>query len=609
MNGSTGHDRHPSQFPTFRVRPCTIAVGVLTLCLLFSNTPGAAQAAAADPGNYIVETLEGTAAISHGNDITFIATNCDDCRTPVTLPFPYTFYGKTYPEGSEIWINSNGILEFEPNTAWPFVVTDLPAPALHHGIFAYWDDLQTNVGPDPGVLGVRTSVSGIAPERIFNIEWRATYFRNSALETNFQVRLYEGQSRFDVIYANPGDGGAFATVGVQSTADANHTRYSSAAPVLTPGLGLRFDMRRPTTLSANGAAGSYRGTTELSARLVDAGGPVVGATIAFELDGVFAGAAVSDANGTATVAGVPLDGRAVGTYANAVRARFAGTRTHLASEANAPLLVERATPVITWTSPTPIVYGTALDADQLNATADVPGTFVYTPAAGHVPDAGTHALALEFLPEDSANYNAVRTNKSLVVSRAELTIAADDKTRLVGAANPVFTGSMTGLHNGDAIAVTYRTDATVASPAGTYAIVPSVQDPSGRASNYTVTLRAGELKVTNGVCALYDQTRAHKSGRTIPIKVQLCAASGANISSPSIVVNALELVLISTLTTGVPEDAGDANPDGNFRYTWFGSGPGYIFNLKTTDLPSGTYRLVFGVSGDPGTHSVEFQLR
>ena len=44
------------------------------------------------------------------------------------------------------------------------------------------------------------------------------------------------------------------------------------------------------------------------------------------------------------------------------------------------ITVTKATPVITWATPADIVYGTALGATQLNATATVPGTFVYTPA-------------------------------------------------------------------------------------------------------------------------------------------------------------------------------------------------------------------------------------
>ena len=36
--------------------------------------------------------------------------------------------------------------------------------------------------------------------------------------------------------------------------------------------------------------------------------------------------------------------------------------------------VLKATPVITWADPADIIYGTALSATQLNATADVAGT-------------------------------------------------------------------------------------------------------------------------------------------------------------------------------------------------------------------------------------------
>jgi hypothetical protein len=50
--------------------------------------------------------------------------------------------------------------------------------------------------------------------------------------------------------------------------------------------------------------------------------------------------------------------------------------------------VLKATPVITWPTPADITYGTALSATQLNATTNVPGTFVYSPAAGTVLNAG-----------------------------------------------------------------------------------------------------------------------------------------------------------------------------------------------------------------------------
>ena len=50
------------------------------------------------------------------------------------------------------------------------------------------------------------------------------------------------------------------------------------------------------------------------------------------------------------------------------------------------------TPTITWPAPAAITYGTALSSTQLNATANLAGTFAYTPTAGTVLTAGSHTL-------------------------------------------------------------------------------------------------------------------------------------------------------------------------------------------------------------------------
>ncbi|MGC2638888.1 MAG: hypothetical protein WA294_17020, partial [Acidobacteriaceae bacterium] len=41
------------------------------------------------------------------------------------------------------------------------------------------------------------------------------------------------------------------------------------------------------------------------------------------------------------------------------------------------IVVNQAVPVLTWTTPAPITYGRALSLTQLDAKANVPGTFVY----------------------------------------------------------------------------------------------------------------------------------------------------------------------------------------------------------------------------------------
>jgi uncharacterized repeat protein (TIGR03803 family) len=56
--------------------------------------------------------------------------------------------------------------------------------------------------------------------------------------------------------------------------------------------------------------------------------------------------------------------------------------------------------LVTWPTPAPIVYGTRLGSAQFDATASVPGTFVYSPAAGTRLHAGSHALTVVFTPSD-----------------------------------------------------------------------------------------------------------------------------------------------------------------------------------------------------------------
>ncbi len=80
--------------------------------------------------------------------------------------------------------------------------------------------------------------------------------------------------------------------------------------------------------------------------------------------------------------------------------------------------VLRATPLIIWSKPDDIFYRTALNSTQLNALASVNGTFVYTPAAGTILNAGTHTLHADFTPDDTANYTNASKNVTINVLKA-----------------------------------------------------------------------------------------------------------------------------------------------------------------------------------------------
>ncbi len=88
-----------------------------------------------------------------------------------------------------------------------------------------------------------------------------------------------------------------------------------------------------------------------------------------------------------------------------------------------PATTSKSTPTITWANPANIVYGTALSSTQLDATASVPGTFTYTPAAGTVLKAGNgQTLSVIFTPTDTTDYSTVTDTATINVSQATPTI-------------------------------------------------------------------------------------------------------------------------------------------------------------------------------------------
>jgi len=125
-------------------------------------------------------------------------------------------------------------------------------------------------------------------------------------------------------------------------------------------------------------------------------------------------------------------------------------------------------------------------------------------------------------------------------------------------------------------------------------------------SNFNGSTGSLTLNVQYAICAQYDQTRSVQSGATFPIKLQICDASGNNLSSPAIVVHATAILAASGVA-GPVQDSGNANPDNDFRPTGgSGQNAGYIFNLSTDGLATGTYALQFTVQGDPVLHTVFF---
>jgi hypothetical protein len=144
------------------------------------------------------------------------------------------------------------------------------------------------------------------------------------------------------------------------------------------------------------------------------------------------GTALSTAqlNARASVPGTFVYAPAAGDVLTAGRHTLSVTFTptdsadYTTAQATVSVTVAKATPAIAWPTPAPITYGTPLRTTQLNATASVPGTFVYTPAAGDVLTAGPQKLSVTFTPTDATNYTTAQATVSLTVTKTTPTVIA-----------------------------------------------------------------------------------------------------------------------------------------------------------------------------------------
>ena len=189
----------------------------------------------------------------------------------------------------------------------------------------------------------------------------------------------------------------------------------------------------------------------------------------------------------------------VGTYP--ISASGATAANYTIAFVNGTLSVTPAALTITAANKTK-VYGASLPAFTATYTGFVNGdtaaslttpvTFTTTATAA----SGVGSYPISPSGATSPNYTVSFVNGTLTVTKAPLTITADNKTKIQGTPNPPLTATYTGLVNGDTPAsldtpVTLTTTATTRSPVGTYVIKAS----GAKASNYTITFVNGTLTV------------------------------------------------------------------------------------------------------------------
>ena len=174
----------------------------------------------------------------------------------------------------------------------------------------------------------------------------------------------------------------------------------------------------------------------------------------FELPGSGSPGSFLDTNSTTGLIHNELGSTVSGRYVFSARAGTVSAPT-------------QTTPTITWSNPADIPYGMPLDDAQLDASANVPGTFSYSPDLGTVLNAGAgQTLSVTFTPTDTTDYTTATATATINVDKATPTITWSNPAD-VAFGTAWAKRNLTPARTSPARSVTPQTSAHCSMPGGT----------------------------------------------------------------------------------------------------------------------------------------------
>jgi hypothetical protein len=292
----------------------------------------------------------------------------------------------------------------------------------------------------------------------------------------------------------------------------------------------------------------------------------------------------SDPNATFSGSLARDAGESVGAYA-ITQGSLAGIGNYtINSFVGANFIIDKATPVITWANPANITYGTALDANQLNATANIPGVFYYTPPSGTVLNSGNNqSLSVLFTPSDTTNYKSV--NKSVIIN--------------VNKANQTITfNALSNKTFGDA-------DFTVsASSSSGFPVTFTGSGVCSVSSNLVHITGAGTATVTahqtgnSNFNSAPDVSQSFTVGKGTPVF--------SNLSSPTVNKGTSTINLAGNIKLGslVPSGSVSITLNGITYLTLINSSGNFSRSFTIGSLATGTYPIIYNYPGNSNFNTI-----
>jgi len=321
------------------------------------------------PGADVAGTATGTIAVTAGGPASASLTEDDNVSADANGVAAFTvFQGATYkPGGLCVYVGSQ-------------------APFCTSQQLAITGDTTIVFQPQPAVSGQSIAFSTTAPSSAtYSGSNGQTYDVGAGATSGLPVTLSidsSSTSGCTISGATVSYGGGTGTCVIDANQPGNGSYL--AAPQVTQSF---MVSPAPLSITASSPTMTYGST-----------GPVVTAT--------YSGFVGHDGPGNLTTepacSTTAASTSPVGTYPSVCSG--ATDPDYAISYVPGTVTITQATPQVSWPAPAAITYGTPLGSAQLDATASVPGTFSYSPAAGTVLQPGSQTLTVTFTPKDATDY-------------------------------------------------------------------------------------------------------------------------------------------------------------------------------------------------------------
>ena len=247
-------------------------------------------------------------------------------------------------------------------------------------------------------------------------------------------------------------------------------------------------------------------------------------TLTYQVTGFSNGDTASILSGTPSLTTTATNASGIGDYPISAAAGTLTASNYQFSFVPSTLTVNKATLTVTAeakardygvANPTlTAIYSGFVNSDTSTVVSGSPTLSTTATTASNI---GSYPITAAAGTLAANNYLFSFADGTLAVNKATLTVAAENKSRGYGTANPVLTGQISGIQNNDNLTASYATTATQGSAAGTYPITPTLNDPNSKGGNYDVQLTNGALTVGKATLTFTaeDMNRTYGSGNPV----------------------------------------------------------------------------------------------